>query len=116
MRSIIGLAAAAAMVGGGMGGHGIEMGQGSMSLPLGIVEPLNERQQRNADAGGRGKRIKRDKARKSFLPRRKVQTSRQPSSNGMVFKSAKREAVFRAGLNKGLDRNEALKFARRVAA
>jgi hypothetical protein len=86
---------------------------GSIVLPAAAGLTEEDRRRRNLKAGGRDKRIKRDKAWRSFGHGRKRATSLRV---GRVFKSDKREAAFGAALAEGKSRNEALKLARREAA
>lgn len=81
-----------------------------------IGETQEERQRRNAKAGGRDKRIARNKARRAYSYPRRRSSAPRTLRFGRLFKSDKREATFTRYLEVGLTRNEAAKLARRVAA
>jgi hypothetical protein len=76
-------------------------------------DTLEDRQRRNEAAGGRDKRIKRNKARRSF-GRRRAMRGGAPRISKPFLRSDARNAVFLRALNEGVSHNEALKRARRV--
>jgi hypothetical protein len=88
---------------------------GSIVLPAvaGLTE--EDRRRRNLKAGGRDKRIKRDKAWRSFGYGRK-RASRGCAVSKPFLRSDARNAAFLAAIEAGKSHNQALKLARREAA
>jgi hypothetical protein len=111
MGLMAGLAAASLGVSAFGGAHS----GGSIVLPAAAGLSEDDRRRRNLKAGGRDKRIKRNKAWRSLGRAGRADQARAPRF-GRVFKSDAREAAFKAAIELGKSRNEALKLARRVAA
>lgn len=118
MRALRSVAAAALLAGSmasPLGGSHSRFDAGP-GIPFGtLVDTQEDRRRRNLAAGGRAKRIARNKARRSLRAARTRSIVAGPRE-GRVFMSDKREAAFKAALAAGETRNNALKLARRLAA
>lgn len=104
---------AAMSLGVGSSFTGFDMGSTPVILGGRSGADEEERRRRNLAAGGRDKRIKRQKARTSFGARRR-KAGPTSARFGRLFKSDKREAAFTAALAAGETRNDAMRLARRV--
>lgn len=114
---VAGLAGAAALAIGfnPMLGRPSDFGGGFAVMPTRQVDEEADRRRRNLAAGGRDKRIAKNKARRSY-PNRCRRLGPAVARYGRLFKSDAREAAFGSALALGKSRNEAAKIARRVAA
>lgn len=92
---------------------GADFGHNAISLPIANFDTVEDRRRRNLAAGGRDKRIKWNKARRSRPARRRSTRYGSPRTSN-PFTYQRRKDAFDAALAAGKSRNEAAKLARRA--